>query len=169
MNRGEHHPEALRLTRISSHGSCTTNSAASVVEVLRQRIGARKAILNTVHAYTAMQSLVDGPVHGRDLRRGSPTPSDDESTGGALNQSRPGGGQGRDYELQLSTDFCRGLPGNLFRNVRSARGLRKLRAVVITIEIALVAEQPLFAHAGQRRFGRYAPHPGNNRRQRPAD
>ncbi|MGH8636788.1 MAG: glyceraldehyde 3-phosphate dehydrogenase NAD-binding domain-containing protein, partial [Burkholderiales bacterium] len=45
-------PEALRITRISSNGSCTTNSAASVVEVLRQRIGIQKAILNTVHGYT---------------------------------------------------------------------------------------------------------------------
>ena len=63
-------PEALRLTRVSSNGSCTTNSAASVVEVLRQRIGIRKAILNTVHGYTATQTLVDTPVRGRDLRRG---------------------------------------------------------------------------------------------------
>jgi glyceraldehyde 3-phosphate dehydrogenase len=63
-------PEALRMTRISSNGSCTTNSAASVVEVLRQRIGIQKAILNTVHGYTATQALVDSPVRGHDLRRG---------------------------------------------------------------------------------------------------
>jgi glyceraldehyde 3-phosphate dehydrogenase len=63
-------PEALQMTHISSNGSCTTNSAASVVEVLRQRIGVQKAILNTVHGYTATQTLVDSPVRGRDLRRG---------------------------------------------------------------------------------------------------
>jgi glyceraldehyde 3-phosphate dehydrogenase len=63
-------PEALRVTRISSNGSCTTNSAASVVEVLRQRMGIQKAILNTVHGYTATQTLVDSPVRGNDLRRG---------------------------------------------------------------------------------------------------
>jgi glyceraldehyde 3-phosphate dehydrogenase len=63
-------PEALRMTRISSNGSCTTNSAASVVEVLRQRVGLHKAILNTVHGYTATQTLVDSPVRGSDLRRG---------------------------------------------------------------------------------------------------
>src|SRR5918995_163603 len=63
-------PEALRMTRISSNGSCTTNSAASVVEVLRQRIGLQKAMLNTVHGYTATQTLVDSPVRGHDLRRG---------------------------------------------------------------------------------------------------
>ena len=62
--------DALRSTRLSSNGSCTTNSAASVVEVLRQRIGLRKAILNTVHGYTATQSLVDSPVRGNDQRRG---------------------------------------------------------------------------------------------------
>ena len=63
-------PEAVRMTRITSNGSCTTNSAASVVEVLRQRIGLQKAILNTVHGYTATQTLVDSPVRGSDLRRG---------------------------------------------------------------------------------------------------
>jgi glyceraldehyde 3-phosphate dehydrogenase len=63
-------PDVLAVTRISSNGSCTTNSAASVVEVLRQRIGIRKAMLNTVHGYTATQALVDSPVRGRDLRGG---------------------------------------------------------------------------------------------------
>jgi hypothetical protein len=43
---------------------------------------------------------------------------------------------------------------------------RKLQSVVIAIEFALMAEQPLFAHAGERRFARDAPYPGNNRRQR---
>ena len=63
-------PEALGVTRISSNGSCTTNSAASVMEVLRQRIGVRKAMLNTIHGYTATQSLVDSPLRGKDLRGG---------------------------------------------------------------------------------------------------
>jgi hypothetical protein len=58
---------------------------------------------------------------------------------------------------------------NLFRNLRSALGIR-IQPVVIAIEFGLVAEQPLFAHAGERRFGRDASYPGNNRRQRsPAD
>lgn len=63
-------PSALGLSRVTSNGSCTTNSAASVVDVLRQRLGVRKALLNTVHGYTATQALVDSPVHGRDVRRG---------------------------------------------------------------------------------------------------
>jgi glyceraldehyde 3-phosphate dehydrogenase len=63
-------PQDVALSRVSSNGSCTTNSAASVIDVLRERIGVRKAILNTVHGYTATQTLVDTSVRGRDLRRG---------------------------------------------------------------------------------------------------
>jgi glyceraldehyde 3-phosphate dehydrogenase len=63
-------PQDLALSRVSSNGSCTTNSAASVIDVLREHIGIRKAILNTVHGYTATQTLVDTSVRGRDLRRG---------------------------------------------------------------------------------------------------
>jgi glyceraldehyde 3-phosphate dehydrogenase len=63
-------PQDLALSRVSSNGSCTTNSAASVIEVLRERIGVQKAFLNTVHGYTATQTLVDTSVRGRDIRRG---------------------------------------------------------------------------------------------------
>ena len=46
---------------IFSCASCTTNNISPVIEVIGRRIGIKKAILNTVHAYTASQSLVDGP------------------------------------------------------------------------------------------------------------
>ena len=46
---------------IFSCASCTTNSIGPVMEVLKRRIGIKKAILNTIHAYTASQSLVDAP------------------------------------------------------------------------------------------------------------
>ncbi len=46
---------------IFSCASCTTNNISSVIEIIGRRIGIKKAILNTVHAYTASQSLVDGP------------------------------------------------------------------------------------------------------------
>ena len=46
---------------IFSCASCTTNSIGAVMEIMQRRIGIRKAILNTVHAYTASQSLVDAP------------------------------------------------------------------------------------------------------------
>ena len=63
-------PQDVALSRVSSNASCTTNSAAPVIDVLREHIGVRKAILNTVHGYTATQTLVDSSVRGRDLRRG---------------------------------------------------------------------------------------------------
>lgn len=63
-------PKDLAVSRVSSNGSCTTNSAAPVVEVLREHIGIRKALLNTVHGYTASQALVDSSVRGKDFRRG---------------------------------------------------------------------------------------------------
>jgi glyceraldehyde 3-phosphate dehydrogenase len=46
---------------IFSCASCTTNNISPVIEILGRRIGIKKAILNTIHAYTASQSLVDGP------------------------------------------------------------------------------------------------------------
>ena len=48
-------------TAIYSCASCTTNNVAPIIEVMNRRIGIKKAILNTVHAYTASQSLIDAP------------------------------------------------------------------------------------------------------------
>ncbi len=48
-------------TSIFSCASCTTNNIAPVMEILDRRIGIKKGILNTVHAYTASQGLVDAP------------------------------------------------------------------------------------------------------------
>lgn len=44
---------------IFSCASCTTNNIGPIIEIIDRRIGIKKAILNTVHAYTASQSLVD--------------------------------------------------------------------------------------------------------------
>ncbi len=61
----------LKTCSITSNGSCTTNSVSPVVEVLSENPGILKATLSTVHAYTATQNLVDGPVRGgKDYRRG---------------------------------------------------------------------------------------------------
>jgi len=54
---------------IISNASCTTNCAAPVVAVMDGAFGVAKAMLTTVHAYTASQNLVDGPA-GKDPRRG---------------------------------------------------------------------------------------------------
>ncbi len=48
-------------TSVFSCASCTTNNISPVVEVLGRRIGIKKAIMTTVHAYTASQTMVDGP------------------------------------------------------------------------------------------------------------
>lgn len=45
---------------ISSNASCTTNAASPVIGALLETVGIERALLNTTHAYTASQSLVDG-------------------------------------------------------------------------------------------------------------
>lgn len=62
--------DALAGVPLSSNGSCTTNSASPVIQILHESIGVRKAMLNTAHAYTATQSLMDAPARGADMRRG---------------------------------------------------------------------------------------------------
>jgi glyceraldehyde 3-phosphate dehydrogenase len=64
---GVNSPEGSR-PRILSCASCTTNSITPVIEVIGRRIGITKAIMTTVHAYTASQSIVDAP--NKKFRRG---------------------------------------------------------------------------------------------------
>jgi len=54
---------------ITSNASCTTNAASPLIAILDEALGIEKAILNTVHGYTASQSLVDGPSK-KNLREG---------------------------------------------------------------------------------------------------
>jgi glyceraldehyde 3-phosphate dehydrogenase len=54
---------------ITCNASCTTNSVASVLAILEEHVGIKKAGMITAHGYTANQNLVDGP-NERDLRRG---------------------------------------------------------------------------------------------------
>lgn len=61
--------EKLSTCTISSNASCTTNSASPLIAILDEALGIEKAILNTVHGYTATQSLVDGPSK-KGLREG---------------------------------------------------------------------------------------------------
>jgi glyceraldehyde 3-phosphate dehydrogenase len=57
-------------TQIISCASCTTNNITPLVEILDRHFGVQKAVLTTVHAYTATQALVDSPGSAKDLRRG---------------------------------------------------------------------------------------------------
>ena len=54
--------------RIISCASCTTNAIAPVVEIVDRRIGVKKAMMTTIHAYTASQAIVDAP--SKKFRRG---------------------------------------------------------------------------------------------------
>src|SRR5680860_865913 len=62
VNRPEGEP------RIISCASCTTNCITPVIEVAHRRIVVERAVMTTVHAYTAGQQLVDGP--SKSFRRG---------------------------------------------------------------------------------------------------
>lgn len=54
---------------ITSNASCTTNAASPLIHILHESIGIEKALLNTTHAYTASQALVDAP-NKKDWREG---------------------------------------------------------------------------------------------------
>jgi glyceraldehyde 3-phosphate dehydrogenase len=64
VNDDTYDPEAHVVV---SNASCTTNCFVPMIQVLDQAFGVEKGLMNTIHAYTGDQSLVDGP-HS-DLRR----------------------------------------------------------------------------------------------------
>jgi glyceraldehyde 3-phosphate dehydrogenase len=55
--------------KVTSNASCTTNASSPVIAIMDEAIGIDKAILNTVHSYTASQGIVDGP-NKKDFREG---------------------------------------------------------------------------------------------------
>lgn len=59
--------EKFGNSEITSNASCTTNAASPLIGVLLEAVGIERALLNTTHAYTASQSLVDGGK-AKDLR-----------------------------------------------------------------------------------------------------
>ncbi len=61
--------EKLATCQITSNASCTTNAGSPLLAILDEALGIEKALLNTVHGYTASQSLVDGP-NKKDFREG---------------------------------------------------------------------------------------------------
>lgn len=52
---------------IISNASCTTNCITPVAAVIERKFGIAKAMMTTIHSYTASQALQDGPTRG-DLR-----------------------------------------------------------------------------------------------------
>lgn len=59
----------LNTCEVSSNASCTTNAGSPLMAILDEAIGVEKALLNTIHGYTATQSIVDGPSK-KNLRLG---------------------------------------------------------------------------------------------------
>jgi len=86
---GVNHDE-LKTCTLSSNGSCTTNSASPVMQILSEELGIKKAFLTTIHGYTATQSIVDGPTKGHDYRRGRAAAQNivPSSTGAAIAVAR---------------------------------------------------------------------------------
>jgi glyceraldehyde 3-phosphate dehydrogenase len=63
--------DIIKTCQVTSNGSCTTNASAAVVSILKETVGIEKALLNTTHAYTSTQAIVDGPAKGnKDFRGG---------------------------------------------------------------------------------------------------
>lgn len=58
---------AKETARVINNASCTTNCISPVMAVLEEKFGVEKAMMTTVHGYTADQNLQDGPH--KDLRR----------------------------------------------------------------------------------------------------
>jgi len=54
-------------SNIINNASCTTNCIAPVAAVIHSKFGIKKAMMSTIHSYTADQVLQDGPH--KDLRR----------------------------------------------------------------------------------------------------
>ena len=73
---------------IISCASCTTNCITPIVEIIGRRLGVEKAVMTTVHAYTASQSVVDGP--DKRFRRGRAAAANlvPATTGAALATTR---------------------------------------------------------------------------------
>ncbi len=53
--------EELSTCSITSNASCTTNAGSPLIAILDEGLGIEKAVLNSVHGYTASQSIVDSP------------------------------------------------------------------------------------------------------------
>ena len=61
--------DKLATCTVTSNASCTTNAGSPLLQILHEAIGVEKALLNTVHGYTASQGIVDGP-NAKDFKEG---------------------------------------------------------------------------------------------------
>src|SRR5215218_6769793 len=63
---GVNHPDGE--PQMISCASCTTNCITPVIEIAHRHVGVERAVMTSIHAYTAGQRLVDGP--SKSFRRG---------------------------------------------------------------------------------------------------
>lgn len=68
---GVNHEKLSKKTPVICNASCTTNSTGSVMAILDEAFGVKKAMLSTIHSVTSGQNVVDGVPSGRkpDMRR----------------------------------------------------------------------------------------------------
>jgi glyceraldehyde 3-phosphate dehydrogenase len=64
---GVNEDKIKKTDTVISNASCTTNCLAPVTECVRRDLGIKKALMTTIHSYTADQRIVDAPH--KDLRR----------------------------------------------------------------------------------------------------
>lgn len=64
---GVNEKDAGKGAQVINNASCTTNCTTPVAAVMHEVFGVKKAMMTTIHAYTADQNLQDGPH--KDLRR----------------------------------------------------------------------------------------------------
>jgi len=71
-------------TKIISNASCTTNCITPVMSILDKAFGVERALLTTIHAYTASQGIVDGPSKKPERGRAGAVNVVPTTTGAAL-------------------------------------------------------------------------------------
>lgn len=64
---GVNHDALGKQYKIINNASCTTNCIAPVAAIMHEHFGVKRALMTTIHSYTADQNLQDGPH--KDLRR----------------------------------------------------------------------------------------------------
>lgn len=81
---GANDEKLAKATDIVSNASCTTNSLAAVMSIMDEAFGVEKAMLTTVHSYTASQVLQDGPAKDKREARAAAENIVPTTTGAAI-------------------------------------------------------------------------------------
>ncbi len=63
---GVNDAKLANVSDVLSNASCTTNNITPIAAIMEQHFGIAKAMMTTVHSYTASQALQDGPA--KDIR-----------------------------------------------------------------------------------------------------